>query len=172
MPPRALLICAEDTEAAGAACRWALNNVFRDLAAASADAAADAAAEAEGAGADVFHLVYVVKALHPPSEVFHGPPGTSFQFGGGAGGAAGEAAVIAGAQAALEARYLPILREKMARYRVSSAAPLSCQSMQTNQPTTHRHNYRNKTRSCTSSPSAPTRRRTRSSTASCAAPTT
>ena len=139
MPPRALLICAEDTEAAGAACRWALNNVFRDLAAASADAAADAAAEAEGAGADVFHLVYVVKALHPPAEVFHGPPGTSFQFGGGAGGSAGEAAIISGAQVALEKRFLPILKERMARYRVSSAAPLSCQSKQktANQQTNH-----------------------------------
>jgi hypothetical protein len=140
MPPRALLICAEDTDAAGAACRWALDHVYRDLLPSGTDAlSAAAAAAAEAEATDVFHLVYVVKALHPPAEVFHGPPGTSFQFGGGAGGSAGEAAIISGAQVALEKRFLPILKERMARYRVSSAAPLSCQSKQktANQQTNH-----------------------------------
>jgi len=91
---RSILICAEDTEGAAAACQWAVREVYRE--------------------GDVFHLAYVIPSLKPPLEVYHGMPGTSFQFSHP--GRHNEEHKIAAAKAAIEARYLPILKGKMVPY--------------------------------------------------------
>lgn len=79
---RNILICAEDTDAAALACQWAVDHVLRE--------------------GDKLHLAYVVKALLPPMEIFHGPPGTAYAFKDPAHH--DELHVIEKARAALEAR--------------------------------------------------------------------
>ena len=91
---RSVVICAEDTHAAAMACDWAVDELYRE--------------------GDVFHLVYVVKSLKPPMEVYHGLPGTSFSFS--RPGKHHEADVILHAKSAIEHRYLPALKKKMVPY--------------------------------------------------------
>lgn len=91
---RNIVICAEDTDNAAGACKWAIKAFYEE--------------------GDKFHLVYVAKALKPPIEIYHGLPGTSYQFN--QPGAHDEQEIIAAAKAAIEARYLPILRERMVPY--------------------------------------------------------
>lgn len=91
---RSIAVCAEDTEAAAAAARWFVNDFYRE--------------------GDVLHLIYVVKSLKPPMEVFHGLPGTAYSFA--QPGRHDETKVIASAKAAIERRYLPILKTRMVPY--------------------------------------------------------
>jgi nucleotide-binding universal stress UspA family protein len=91
---RNLVVCAEDTAAAATACRWVVDHMYKE--------------------GDRLHLLYVVKAMMPPMEVFHSLPGTAYSFG--QPGRHDEDAVIAAAKAAIEARYLPILTPKMVPY--------------------------------------------------------
>lgn len=94
---RSLLLCAEDTPAAQAAAEFLVRQVYRE--------------------GDTVHLAYVVKALKPPMEVFHAAgPGSSYNFA--APGSHRELEVIAAAKRAIEARYLPVLREKMCPYQL------------------------------------------------------
>lgn len=95
-PKRNLVLCAEDTSAAGYTCEWAVKNF--------------------GDEHTVFHLIYVVKSLMPPMEVFHNAPGTSYSFD--QPGKHDEKKLIAAATAAIEKRYLPILQTKMVHYQL------------------------------------------------------
>lgn len=94
MRKRSIVICAEDTPAAAYACNWAVDHLYRE--------------------GDVFHLVYVIKSLKPPMEVYHGLPGTSFSFS--RPGKHHEGDVIISAKTAIEHRYLPVLKTKMVPY--------------------------------------------------------
>ena len=91
---RTLVICAEDTPAAAHACEWVVQDVYRE--------------------GDKLHLIYVVTALKPPLEILHTVPGTSYQFS--QPGKHREAERILHAEAAINARYLPILKKKMVPY--------------------------------------------------------
>ena len=91
---RSIALCVEDTEAAQNAAIWAVKGIYRE--------------------GDIFHLVYVVKSLKPPMEVYHGVPGTAYSFS--QPGQHKEEAVIAAAKQAIERRYLPILKTKMVPY--------------------------------------------------------
>ena len=82
-PKRNLVLCAEDTEAGAQACEFAMQ--FADE-------------------HTVFHLVYVVKSLMPPMEVFHTAPGTSYHFD--QPGRHDEKKKIEAATRALEKRYV------------------------------------------------------------------
>lgn len=93
---RALLICAEDTPQAAAACEWALSNVYQE--------------------GDVVHLTYVVKCLMQPIEVFHGMPGTAYSFS--PPGVHREQALIDDAKKRLEERFLPLLQPQMVPYQL------------------------------------------------------
>lgn len=94
---RSLCICAEDTAESAAACEWALRNVWRE--------------------GDVLHMIYVVKCLKQPTEVFHGVVGGSFRFRHSVE-AREENQLIAEARARLEARFLPLLRPKLVPYQL------------------------------------------------------
>jgi nucleotide-binding universal stress UspA family protein len=91
---RRIVICAEDTPAAAEAMQFAVDHLYRE--------------------GDVFHLIYVIKSMKPPLEIHHAAPGTSYTFG--QPGGHHEKQVIAAAQAAIEYRYLPILKTKMVPY--------------------------------------------------------
>eukprot|EP00887_Chlorella_sp_A99_P003487 scaffold7.g3487.t1 len=82
--------------AAASALQWVVNNLYREK-------------------GDCLHLVYVVKCLMPDMEVFHGPAGSSYSFRQ-PDDTHREAKLIAAAKAKLEARLLPVLRQKMAHY--------------------------------------------------------
>jgi len=91
---RSIVICAEDTPAAADACAWAVREAYRE--------------------GDVLHLAYVIPSLKPPMEVYHGLPGTSYSFS--SPGKHNEDERISAAKSAIEARFLPILKEKMVPY--------------------------------------------------------
>jgi nucleotide-binding universal stress UspA family protein len=91
---RNIALCVEDTDAAESAAIWAVQGLYRE--------------------GDVFHLIYVVKSLKPPMEVYHGMPGTAYSFS--QPGQHKEQAVIAAAKRAIEHRYLPVLKTKMVPY--------------------------------------------------------
>ena len=93
---RVIGICAEDTDAAAAACRWAVREIYRD--------------------GDKFHLMYVVKSLKPPMEVFHPGPGTAYSFS--QPGKHHEEAKILAAKKAIESRFVPVLDEKFVPYEI------------------------------------------------------
>jgi len=93
---RQLVICAEDTEAAASAASWAVDEVYRE--------------------GDKCFLVYVVKSLKPPMEVFHGLPGTAYSFQ--QPGSHHEDEKIAAAKRAIEKRFLPVLKRKMVPYEI------------------------------------------------------
>lgn len=90
------MICAEDTEAAASAASWAVDEVYRE--------------------GDKFFLVYVVKSLKPPMEVFHGLPGTAYSFQ--QPGSHHEDEKILAAKRAIEKRFLPVLKRKMVPYEI------------------------------------------------------
>lgn len=94
---RALLICAEDTAEAAAACEWAIGNLYRE--------------------GDVVHMTYVVKCLLPHTEIFHGVVGGSYNCNP-SNDMQHEQQLISDAKARLEARYLPLLRPKMVPYQL------------------------------------------------------
>ncbi|EFN56993.1 hypothetical protein CHLNCDRAFT_143627 [Chlorella variabilis] len=96
-PPRALLVCAEDTAASAAAAEWALENLYRD--------------------GDVVHMTYVVRCLIPSMEVFHGLPGTAYSFSQ-PGQEHKEQHLINDAKKRLEARFLPLLRPHLVPYQL------------------------------------------------------
>lgn len=91
---RNIVLCAEDTPAAQRAAEWAVSDVYRE--------------------GDKFNLVYVVKSLKPPMEVFHGMPGTAYAFA--QPGPHRELEVIADARERLTRRYLPCLQPRMVPY--------------------------------------------------------
>lgn len=82
-------LCVEDTVAAANACRFAAENIWKP--------------------GDIFHLIYVVKSLKPPMEVFHQVAGTSYSFS--QPGRHHEGEKISAAKRAIEKRFLPILSE-------------------------------------------------------------
>ena len=88
---RSICVCAEDTPAAAAACKWVVDEIYKE--------------------GDKLDLIFVVKSLKPPMEVFHSVPNTSYSFANP--GTHNEIEVINAAKQAIEARYLPILKPKM-----------------------------------------------------------
>lgn len=87
---RNLGICVEDTCVGAHACRWTVENIYRE--------------------GDVLHLLYVVKSLKPPMEVFHQLPGTSYSFS--QPGSHHEEEKIRAARKAIEKRFVPILEQR------------------------------------------------------------
>lgn len=87
---RNLGVCVEDTLVGANACHWTVENIYRE--------------------GDVLHLMYVIKSLKPPMEVFHQLPGTSFSFS--QPGSHHEEEKIRAAKRAIEKRFIPILERR------------------------------------------------------------
>lgn len=87
---RNLGICVEDTPTAAETCRWTVEHLYRE--------------------GDVLHLLYVIKSLKPPMEVFHQLPGTSYSFD--QPGGHHEEEKIRAAKRAIEKRFLPLLQRR------------------------------------------------------------
>ena len=87
MSRRNLGVCVEDTSVGASACRWSVENLYRE--------------------GDVLHLLYVIKSLKPPMEVFHQSPGTSYSFT--QPGSHHEEGKIKAAKKAIEKRFIPLL---------------------------------------------------------------
>ncbi|KFM23240.1 hypothetical protein F751_3431 [Auxenochlorella protothecoides] len=91
---RNLVLCAEDTEAASRACKWLLESVYKEN--------------------DVVHFIYVVKCMKPPMSIFHGLPGTAYQFE--QPGTHNELKHIETAKTILRQRFLHLLQPRNVKY--------------------------------------------------------